>query len=131
MTSGLHTTKPITSWEFPSVEELKAQYRETNDGSSPVEPWQRISQAVFEQFLKARCDENPLISCRFRWRVESCTESDDGVFVEATDLNTSVKSKFLARYLVACDGASSRVRRDLAIPLDGGPVWVLSPILST
>jgi len=122
MTSGLHTDKPITSWEFPSVDDLRAEYREKNDGSSPVEPWQRISQAVFEQFLKARCDKDPLISCRFGWKVEQSTESSEGVLVEATNLHANVKRKFFTKYLVACDGASSRVRRDLAIPLDGGPV---------
>lgn len=122
MTSGLHTDKPITSWEFPTVDELKAHYRENNDGSSPLEPWQRVSQAVFEQFLKARCDKNPLISCRFGWKVEKSIETDDGVLIEATDVKTDTKSRFFTRYLVACDGASSRVRRDLAIPLDGGPV---------
>lgn len=122
MTSGLHNEKPITSWQYPCVEDLKRIYKDQNDGSSPREPWQRISQAVFEKFLKQRCDANDLIDCQFGWRVTKATESSLGVQVEAVHLGTNHKRTIFSRYLVACDGASSRVRRDLEISLDGGPV---------
>ena len=121
MTSGLHNEKPITSWESPSVDELRVQYRQKNDGSSPLEPWQRVSQAVFEKYLKARCDENSLIDSRFGWKVEKSVESEGGVLVEAVQVSTNKRIKYFTRYLVACDGASSRIRRDMEIPLDGGP----------
>src|ERR1700677_698369 len=70
ITPGLNAPKATTSWEFPSVQDLRTQYREQNDGSMPQEPWQRISQAIFERYLKERCDKNPLIDCRFGWKVE-------------------------------------------------------------
>jgi FAD-dependent monooxygenase len=122
MTSGLHNDKPITSWEHPNVDDLRAQYQQKNDGSSPLEPWQRVSQAIFEKHLKERGDKNPLIDCRFGWKVEKSIESEDRVLVEAVQLSTGQKTTFSTKYLLACDGASSRVRRDMEIPIDGGPV---------
>lgn len=122
MTSGLHNERPITSWGHPSVTQLRAEYKGGNDGSSPAEPWLRVSQAIFERFLKEICDKNPLIDCRFGWKVEKTTESEDGVQVQAADVRSNLRSTLFARYSVACDGASSITRRDTCIPLDGGPV---------
>ncbi|KAH7085896.1 FAD-binding domain-containing protein [Paraphoma chrysanthemicola] len=122
MITGLHNKAPLASWEFPCVDELRDQYREENDGTSPQEPWQRISQAVFESYLKEHCEQNPLIDCRFGWKAEKTTEALDGVSVMATDLNSQEPVTFFAKYVVACDGASSRALRDLHIPLEGGPV---------
>jgi len=122
ITPGLHTSKAITAWEFPCVEDLRAHIRDQNDGSMPSEPWQRISQAIFERYLKTRCDENPLVDCRFGWKVEKSVESENGVLVEAVQAQSGKKATFFTQYLAACDGASSRTRRDMEIPLDGGPV---------
>ena len=122
MITGLHNKTPLASWEFPSVNDLRDRYRIENEGTSPQEPWQRISQAVFEKYLKEFCDKNPLIDCRFGWKVEKTAEVPNGVLVEATELASQKPSTFLANYVVACDGASSRVRRDMNIPLEGGPM---------
>jgi FAD-dependent monooxygenase len=104
------------------VKELRQAFREKNDGSMPLEPWQRISQAVFEKFLKARCDQNPLIDCRFGWKVEKSVEMEEGVIVHTTRVKSGEKSAIWTKYLAGCDGASSRTRRDIEIPLDGGPL---------
>lgn len=122
MLSGLHAPSTITSWDFPSVDEIREGIRTTNDGSMPLEPWQRISQEVFERYLKARCDENPLIDCRFGWKVEKSIETDKRVILSVDNIKTGQRSTIWARYLAGCDGASSRTRRDMEIPLDGGPV---------
>lgn len=127
ITPGLSLPSATTSWNFPSNEELQKQYREQNDGSMPQEPWQRISQAIFEQYLKGRCDDNALIDCRFGWKVDKCIETDEGVEVVASNTKTGSKSTIISKYLVACDGASSRVRRDMEIELDGGPLYVDNP----
>jgi FAD-dependent monooxygenase len=120
MITGLHNEAPIASWEFPCVNDLREQYRTENDGTSPQEPWQRISQAVFEKYFKELCDENPLIDCRFGWKVENTVEGPDGVLVEATEVASQKRTTFKANYTIACDGASSRTRRNLSIPLEGG-----------
>lgn len=88
----------------------------------PLEPWQRLSQAIFEKWLKELCDRNPLIDCRHGWKVEKSVETASGVEVSATQLVNGASRKLFSRYVVACDGASSRVRRDMGISLDGGPV---------
>jgi FAD-dependent monooxygenase len=124
ITPGLGLPSATTSWDFPSNEELRKEFREQNDGSMPQEPWQRISQAIFEKYLKERCDENIMIDCRFSWKIEKCIETDQGVQVGAIDLKDGSKRIILSSYLVACDGASSRVRRDMGIELDGGPLYV-------
>lgn len=123
-TPGLGLPSATTSWDFPSNEELQKEFREQNNGSMPQEPWQRISQAIFEKYLKERCDKNAMIDCRFSWKVEKCIETDQGVQVEAINVKDGSKRTIFTRYLVACDGASSRVRRDLGIELDGGPLYV-------
>ncbi|KAJ8117758.1 hypothetical protein OPT61_g1117 [Boeremia exigua] len=122
MTTGLHNEQPFARWEFPSVDVLREQFRQKNDGSSPFEPWQRISQELFEKILKAKCDGSDLIDCRFGWKVESVVETEHDVSVTVIQSGNSMVRDIQANYLVACDGASSRVRRDLAIPLEGGPL---------
>lgn len=122
MTSGLRNEHPFASWEFPSVNELREEFRQDKDGISPQEPWQRISQELFERLLKEKCDASGLIDCRFGWKVHNVTESGGNVTVTATHLATEKSRRLRSTYVVACDGASSRVRRDLGIPLEGGPM---------
>ncbi|KIW24252.1 uncharacterized protein PV07_09980 [Cladophialophora immunda] len=81
----------------------------------PLEPWQPISQAVFEKYLKARCDENPPIDCRFGWKVEKANETNEDVVLRATEMATGVRSAIRCQYVAACDGASRRARRDMGI----------------
>ncbi|KAM3418751.1 hypothetical protein BST61_g4725 [Cercospora zeina] len=94
-----------------------------NDGTQPQEPWQRISQAIFERWLKAICDQDDLIDLRFGWRVSSVQELPD--HVRTTVFNPQGEEvSFVSRYLAGCDGGSSRVRRSLEIPIEGGPIPV-------
>lgn len=121
MTTGLSQERPVTAWDHPSVEQFRKRIRATNDGTQPLEPYQRISQEVFEAWMKSVCDDHPLIDVRFGWKLESIKEAADGVTAEVT--GTEIKPhRFKAKYAVACDGASSRCRRCLEIPLDGGSV---------
>ncbi|KAM5356836.1 hypothetical protein ACJ41O_003482 [Fusarium nematophilum] len=112
----------ITRWDLPSVEQYRDKIAQTNDGTLPLEPWQRLSQSIFEDWLRGHCDSNALIGLHYRWKVESVQESDDGVQAVATEVATGKQKVFKAKYGVGCDGASSRVRQSLGIPLIGGPV---------
>lgn len=124
MTTGLKQDRPVTSWDHPSVEEFRRRIRANNDGTQPLEPYQRISQEVFEAWMKTVCDDHPLVDVRFGWKLEAITELPDGVVAEVSRRAESEDKphRFNAKYAVACDGASSRCRRSLKIPLDGGPV---------
>ncbi|KAJ3548978.1 hypothetical protein NM208_g570 [Fusarium decemcellulare] len=121
-TSGLHNQDYITRWDLPSVDQYRDKIAQTNDGTLPLEPWQRLSQSIFEDWLRGHCNDNPLISLRYGWKVESAQEFDDDVQAVATEVATGKQTVFKANYVVGCDGASSRVRRSLDIPLIGGPV---------
>ena len=114
--------EPITQWQHPGVDEYRIRIASRNDGTMPLEPWQRISQAVFEKWLKEICDKNPLIDLRFGCKLEDVEELEDGVRVSVVDVETGRPHQLAARYLVGCDGGSSRVRRSLGIALDGGPM---------
>ncbi|KAH0829254.1 hypothetical protein AYO21_09793 [Fonsecaea monophora] len=122
ISKSLHEPEPISEWPHPSVNEYRKIIAASNDGSLPLEPYQRLSQAVFEAWLKGVCDKDPLIEMRFGWKVEATEESDDGVVTTATNLAEGRTSYISSKFVAACDGASSRIRRGLQIPLDGGPV---------
>jgi FAD-dependent monooxygenase len=130
ISSGLNEEKAITKWLHPSVEKYREQILDNNDGTLPLEPYQRISQAVFEAWLKTICDEDPLIDARFGWRVESVEETEVGATCIVSNVASGLEVTFKSSFLIGCDGASSKVRRSLSIPLEGGPVYVLSIFLA-
>lgn len=130
MSTGLGSNGPVAEWQHGTVDEYRSRIAANNDGSMPLEPWQRLSQAVFERWLKGLCDQNPFIDVRFSRKVESVEKLSDGVLLTVTDMHAKKQSRMCSRYLVGCDGGSSRVRRDIGVPLDGGPVFVSLPFYS-
>lgn len=120
--SGLDRAEAISSWKHPSVDEYRQLIHAQNDGTLPLEPYQRISQAVFEAWLKEESDKSPLIDLRFGWKVESVVSGSGKVRTNALDVATGERHSFISTYVAACDGASSKVRTGLEVPLDGGPV---------
>ncbi|KAL6827883.1 FAD-dependent monooxygenase [Trichoderma camerunense] len=120
--TGLNDEKAASSWDLPSAEKLNEQILAQNDGSLPLEPWMRISQVIFESWLKNVCVEDPLVDIRSGWKATSAKENDDGVEVTAIDAKTGEETTFHSRYAVGCDGANSVVRESLGIKLDGGPL---------
>ena len=122
MSTGLSSGKPLSKWELPGVDNFRKRIRENNDGTQPLEPWQRLSQAIFERWLKEICDQDPLIGLRYGWKLESLREEHDKVSTTVTDTYTGISATVVSDYVVGCDGGSSRVRRSLEIPLDGGPM---------
>lgn len=120
--TGLNDEKAASSWDLPSAEKLNEQIQTQNDGSLPLEPWMRISQVIFESWLKNVCVEDPLVDIRSGWKATSAKENDDGVEVTAIDAKTGEETTFHSRYAVGCDGANSVVRESLEIKLDGGPL---------
>jgi len=65
-----------------------------------------------------RCQRDPLIDVRQGWQLQTCGQNGDAV--EATVVNdTGDVLQIRAGYLVGCDGASSRVRNELGIAMEG------------
>ncbi|KAH7131825.1 FAD-binding domain-containing protein [Dendryphion nanum] len=127
--AGLNAKEPLSKWNLPSVDDCRTAIATDSDGSQPQEPYQRISQAVFEASLRTRCEENPLIDLRYGWKVEAVKETDTYASAHVTELKTEQKHVFSARFIAACDGASSRARRNLGIELDGGPTPVYATLI--
>lgn len=110
--------QPLVHHHYPSVAELKKQYRETNDGSSPAEPYQLISQYTLEPLLVDALAELANVEVRFDAEVTSFT--DDGESVTVRHRNSEgVEGSARAAYLVGCDGASSEVRKAMGFELEG------------
>jgi 2-polyprenyl-6-methoxyphenol hydroxylase-like FAD-dependent oxidoreductase len=102
---------------YPSVDEAKADCRASNDGSSPLEPYQLISQYTIEPLLKSIAEGLPSVSVRFGTEFIAFDQDEDGV-------TASVKSggnteTIRAAYVVGCDGGASPVRKQLGIKLRG------------
>jgi 2-polyprenyl-6-methoxyphenol hydroxylase-like FAD-dependent oxidoreductase len=108
----------IARWALPSVDEQWATLRGEPDGTRPGQPWQRCSQAIFEAVMMDRARRDPLIDVRQGWHLQSCAQNGDAVEATVVD-DTGDVLKIRASYLVGCDGASSRVRNELGIAMEG------------
>jgi 2-polyprenyl-6-methoxyphenol hydroxylase-like FAD-dependent oxidoreductase len=105
-------------WRLPSVDEQRAAIAATKDGSVPAQPWQRCSQAIFEAMMMDRAHRDPLIDVRQGWRLHTCSQIGEVVVAQLAD-NQGNAVTVHADYLVGCDGASSGVRAELGIGMDG------------
>lgn len=122
ISTGLSAAKVLTQWELPGADKFREQILKTNDGTQPQEPWQRVSQAIFEKWLKAICDEDPMIDLNYGFKVESVEESSNLIKTTVTNVATGTQTVWSSDYVAGCDGASSKVRTSLSIPIDGGPM---------
>ena len=84
---------------------------------SPETKW-RCSQIFLNPLLQSRVEANPLIDLRLSTKMESF--EDRGTHVEVS-VSCADKSRetLSALYFIGCDGAGSRVRRDLGIDAQG------------
>lgn len=125
---GLSTDKALTRWDMPGVDGSRKIIQELNDGSQPLEPWQRLSQEIFERWLKQICVDDPLVDVNCGFKLCSVREAEDGAHAtaEIQNLDTGLTTSYTADYIVGCDGGSSAARTSLGIPLDGEPLSVLS-----
>ena len=120
--SGLSADESMTRWDLPSVDEYRKHIAENNDGTQPLEAYQRISQVIFEKWLKEICDKDPLIDVRFGWAVKAVEEEHDRVHVTVEDTQHGDTVCITADYMAGCDGASSQTQKSMGFALDGGPM---------
>ena len=84
---------------------------------SPVRQ-QVCPQMWFDPLLRRRAQSFPHVTLRYRTRLESFAATEDGVTADIV-LADERRERIEAEYMVACDGASSMVRRALGIELLG------------
>lgn len=78
-----------------------------------------FNQPDLERRLRSELRHQASVQVRLQHEVERCKQDDEQVGVVARDLRTGTRKRFEARWVIACDGASSRIRRDAGIPLRG------------
>jgi len=76
-------------------------------------------QIYFDPILAEKAKSLPRIAMRYETALESFEQDADAVHVRLRDAKSGQSETVAARYLIGCDGASSRVREALGIPLDG------------
>lgn len=86
--------------------------------SSP-ENFAHCPQFVFDPILADAVRSMPSVELRYLCRMTEFEERDDHVVATLEDQRTGERTKIAARYLVACDGFSSGVRKALGIEMRG------------
>lgn len=117
----------LSEWKLPSADQLRERIMSQNDGTMPLEPWLRVSGDVMEAFLKEKCEESHLVTLRFGWSVTQVIESATEVETRVRNPHTGGEKVIRSQYAVGCDGASSLVRKNMGIALDGGPMYASPP----
>jgi 2-polyprenyl-6-methoxyphenol hydroxylase-like FAD-dependent oxidoreductase len=83
-----------------------------------AESGQQIPQPAVERVLRDVVGELPTVRLEVDWSLQSLTESDDEVVVEAV-AGDGTRWPITAQYVLGCDGANSRTRECLGIPMVG------------
>ncbi|GAA4719964.1 FAD-dependent monooxygenase [Phytohabitans rumicis] len=109
---------PVLVWHHPSVNQMRQRYAAVNDGSAPAEPYQRVPGSLLEALTRDAARRHPLIDVREGWTFADLASEAGGVAATVVDPGTGTRHVIEARYLAACDGAGSTVRRCLEIPFD-------------
>jgi 2-polyprenyl-6-methoxyphenol hydroxylase-like FAD-dependent oxidoreductase len=104
-----------------SLEKEKKLDQQQNDGTRTTEHHQRCPQNIFEAFLKTNVLQDENITRHYGMKYLSHTENHDGVVTLCIDQEGN-EHQFTSEFLIGCDGAGSRVRRNAGIKLKGGPI---------
>jgi 2,4-dichlorophenol 6-monooxygenase len=84
-------------------------------------PLRNLSQHRFEPILSDALEALPEAELRYGHQWEGAEQDEDGVTSTVRDLTSGETLVVRSRYLVAADGAGSRVRKSLGIEMDGPP----------
>ena len=110
--------KPIAVLQYPSVAERRRQIAASPNGAWLLEPYQLVSQNKLEPLLKEVAEATPNVAVRYGLELMTFSQDEQGVTVEARGFDGTTEM-LGCRYLVGCDGASSTVRKQLGIKLEG------------
>lgn len=107
--------EPIAEWRYPSVAEMLERIAATNDGTAPLEAYQRVMGSVLEELGRRRAGAHPSVDLRVGLTFVELEQGPDGVTAHFVDSATGDPATIRARFLVGCDGANSAVRAQLGI----------------
>ncbi|WP_374572189.1 FAD-dependent monooxygenase [Phenylobacterium sp.] len=103
--------------------ELKRDFRPCM-AQEPIAPYsptkrERCPQNFFDPVLMRAVREQPTVDLRLGHRLADFRDMGDRVIAQVEDLARGRTIEVVARYLVACDGAGSPIRRALGIGVEG------------
>ncbi len=114
----------IVAVESLSGPQIAAFIPTLNEGVEALSPCRRwfVSQPGIEPILRRRAEE---VGARVvnGQEVMSAAEDADGVTVTTKDVETGEERQLRGRYLIACEGAHSRIRDQLGISMQGRGVF--------
>lgn len=110
--------EPILRLPYGSVNECKADIAAHNDGTRTLEPYQLISQYTLEPLLKTIAEADSNVDVRFGNEFVRFDDHSDRVIAHVKRADGSEET-ISGDYLVGCDGAGSRVRKQLGFKLEG------------
>ncbi len=84
-------------------------------------PLRNLSQHRFEPILADAVRKLPNVELRYGWQWEESEQDAEGVTSKVRDLASGEVHEVRSRYVIAADGAGSRVRRSLGIEMQGPP----------
>ena len=96
--------------------EALARFRELQ--WSPYSKTQ-IGQQALEPVLRQHAESLASLDMRHGWRFESFTQHSDHVQATIVDQQSGQRETVRAQYLIACDGGSGHIRRELGIRRNG------------
>jgi 2-polyprenyl-6-methoxyphenol hydroxylase-like FAD-dependent oxidoreductase len=87
---------------------------------------ERCPQDMFDPILSAWARSFPSVDVRYRHQLNGFEQHAGGVTAHVTDLSTERPLAIEAQYLVGCDGAGSRIAKQIAGGMEGTPVLSLT-----
>jgi len=84
-------------------------------------PLRNLSQHRFEPILASAIEKHPEAAIRFGQQWEGAEQDESGVTSRVRDLESGEIYEVRSRFLIAADGAGSRIRKSLEIEMDGPP----------
>ena len=111
----------ITRYKLPGSGMRFEEDRFAHDGNwHSAERSHRSSQMFLERVLRDHAVNHFGIDVRYFHEVTDIDQSAGEVELSFTDTRTAEPGKIAARYVVACDGGRSTIRRQLGISMEGG-----------
>lgn len=112
------TGHELHRFRYPSVSDWRALIRARNDGSMPAEPPMRVSQVEIEPVLQRAVQAAPMVDARWGVELQDLSQNQNEVIATLRTADGTAE-KVGCRYLVGCDGGTSRVRDCVGIRLEG------------
>jgi 2-polyprenyl-6-methoxyphenol hydroxylase-like FAD-dependent oxidoreductase len=112
----------LTGYPLARFENAFNAGRARNDLYSESAQW--IPQYATEAVLRDFALDLPAVDLRFNCRLETATQTSDGIDAEVADAKTGARQAVRAKYLVGADGARSKVRELLGIRMLGQHAYV-------